>query len=123
MIYLASPYSHPDPTVRERRFREACRAAAQFMRTGQAVFSPIAHGHCICTYGLPTDWRFWEPFDRHQLARCDEVVVLTLDGWRESVGVQSEIRIAAEYGIPVRYVAPDNDEKTPAEAGVDGEAR
>jgi hypothetical protein len=122
MIYLASPYSHPDPAVRESRFREACRAAARFMRVGQAVFSPIAHGHCICTYGLPTDWRFWEPFDRHQLEKCDEVVVLMLDGWRESVGVQAEIRIAAECGKPVRYIAPEGmgHEKTPAVAGVEG---
>lgn len=119
MIYLASPYSHPDPAVREFRFREACRAAAKFMRCGQPVFSPIAHGHCICTYGLPTDWRFWEPFDRRQLERCDEVVVLMLDGWQESVGVQAEIRIAGEYGKPVRYVAPEGYEKTPAETGVE----
>jgi hypothetical protein len=108
MIYLASPYSHPDPAVREFRFREACRAAAKLMRRGQAVFSPIAHSHCIATYGLPTDWRFWEPFDRHQLECCNEVVVLTLDGWRESVGIQAEIRIAGECGKPVRYVAPEN---------------
>jgi hypothetical protein len=107
MIYLASPYSHPDPTVREQRFREACRAAARFMRCGQVVFSPIAHGHCICRYGLPTDWRFWEPFDRRQLEWCDEVVVLLLDGWREIAGVQAEIRIAAELGKPVRYLDPD----------------
>ncbi|HHK42524.1 MAG TPA: DUF1937 family protein, partial [Planctomycetaceae bacterium] len=38
----------PDPSVREFRFREACRAAAKLMRLGKAVFSPIAHSHCIC---------------------------------------------------------------------------
>lgn len=121
MIYLASPYSHPDPAVREHRFRKACRVAALFMRTGQAVFSPIAHGHCICTYGLPTDWRFWEPFDRQMLERCDEVAVLMLDGWRESVGVRAEIQIASERGKPVRYVAPERDghDKIPAEAGAE----
>ena len=107
MIYLASPYSHPDPSVREIRFREACRAAATLIRLGQAVFSPIAHGHPIAAFGLPTDWRFWEPFDRRQLQRCDEVVVLMLDGWRESVGVQAEIRIAGECGKPLRYLAPE----------------
>jgi nucleoside 2-deoxyribosyltransferase len=107
MIYLASPYSHPDAAVREMRFRDACRAAAKLMRLGHTVFSPIAHGHCICTHGLPTDWRFWEPFDRHHLERCDEVVVLTLDGWDASAGVQAEIRIAIELGKPVRYIEPD----------------
>lgn len=28
MIYLASPYSHPDPEVRAARFAAACRGAA-----------------------------------------------------------------------------------------------
>ena len=108
MIYLASAYSHPDPAVREQRFRDACRAAARLMRAGHVVFSPIAHGHPIALHGLPTDWMFWEPFDRHHLERCDEVIVLTLDGWRESAGVQAEIRIATELGKPVRYLAPED---------------
>jgi hypothetical protein len=107
MIYLASPYSHPDVAVREVRFREACRAAAKLMRLGQVVFSPIAHGHPIAAFGLPTNWRFWEPFDRYQLERCSEVVVLTLDGLETSEGVQAEIRIADELGKPVRYLGPD----------------
>ena len=107
MIYLATPYSHADPAVREQRFRAACRAAARLMRAGHFVFSPVAHGHCIALHGLPADWRFWEPLDRHQLERCDEVVVLMLDGWRDSTGVAAEIRIAGELGKPVRYLAPE----------------
>ena len=108
MIYLASPYSHPDAAMREARFRDVCRAAARLMREGHVVFSPIAHGHPIAAYGLPTDWRFWEPFDREQLERCDELVVLTLAGWRESKGVQSEIRIARELGKLVRFLDPED---------------
>jgi Domain of unknown function (DUF1937). len=45
MIYLASPYSHPDPLVREARFDAACRAMADLVHAGQIVFSPIVHGH------------------------------------------------------------------------------
>jgi nucleoside 2-deoxyribosyltransferase len=107
MIYLASPYSHSDPAVREQRFRAVCQAAARLMRNGEIVFSPIAHGHPIALHGLPNDWRFWEWHDREQLLRCDELVVLTIDGWRESEGVQAEIRIAAELGKPVRYLEPE----------------
>ena len=107
MIYLASPYSHPDAAIREERFRAACQAAAQMMRNGNVVFSPIVHSHPIALHGLPTDWRFWERHDQEQLTRCDEVVVLTIDGWRESEGVQAEIRIATEFGKPVRYLGPD----------------
>ncbi len=104
MIDLASPYSHLGPDVREQRYRAAFRAAARLMRAGHVVFSPVAHGHAIGACGLPTDRRFWKPFDREQLARCDEVVVLMRDGWRESVGVQAEIRVAGELGKPVRYL-------------------
>ena len=106
MIYIASPYSHPDPAVRETRFQAACRAAAELMRRGKIVFSPISHSHGITQYGLPKDWQFWEACDRAHLERCDEVVVLMLDGWRESVGVKAEIGIARELGKPVSFIEP-----------------
>lgn len=104
MIYLASPYSHSEPHVREQRFNAACEAAARLLGSGNAVFSPVAHGHSIARYGVPTDWRFWERIDRKLIARCDEIVVLPLAGWRESEGVREEIRIAGELGKPVRYL-------------------
>lgn len=104
MIYLASPYTHPDSEVRRQRFEAACRAAAELIRMGKTVFSPIAHSHAICLYGLPLDWRFWERHDRRYLEMCDEVVVLMLDGWRESAGVQAEIEIAQSLGKPVSYL-------------------
>jgi nucleoside 2-deoxyribosyltransferase len=118
MIYLASPYSHPDPAVREQRFRDVCRTAAALLQAGQAVFSPIAHSHPLVEHGLPTDWAFWQRYDRELLARCDEVVVLMLDGWQESVGVQDEIRFAHELGKPVRYVAPELAPISPTSAHV-----
>jgi hypothetical protein len=105
MIYLASPYTHIDPLVRQRRFESACRAAAALIVRGKAVFSPVAHGHPICAYGVPHDWDFWQRHDRCYLDACDEVVVLMLDGWRESVGVQAEIAIARELGKPVTFLA------------------
>jgi hypothetical protein len=106
IYYLASPYSHPDPAVREQRFREACRATAALLRAGLAVFSPIAHSHVLVDYGLPTEWDWWEHFDRRYMEPCDEVIVLMLDGWRDSAGVQAEIRMAERMGKPVRYAAP-----------------
>jgi len=104
MIYLASPYTHPDPDVRQARFDAACRAAAHLIRLGKTVFSPIAHSHAICRYGVPLDWRFWERHDRRYLEVCDEVVVLALKGWRESRGVQAEIAIARELSKPVSFL-------------------
>jgi hypothetical protein len=107
MIYVASPYSHSDATVREDRFRAACQAAAALLRAGRCVFSPIAHSHPLVDFGLPTDWEFWQRYNVEHLQRCEELMVLTLDGWRESIGVQAEIRIAGEMGTPVSYLAPE----------------
>ena len=106
MIYLASPYSHPNVNIREARYRSVCRATAMLLEAGHSVFSPIVHGHPLAEYGLPTDWAFWQRYDRDHLTRCDELVVLTLDGWRESIGVTAEVALAVELGKPVRYLEP-----------------
>lgn len=104
MIYLASPYSHPDPVVRDQRYLAACRATVNLLRTGKSVFSPVVQGHALSRFGLPTDWQFWQRHDREHLRRSDEILVLTLDGWRESVGVLAEIELAQQFGKPVRYI-------------------
>jgi nucleoside 2-deoxyribosyltransferase len=122
VIYLASPYSHPEQTVREQRFRAACRAVATLLRASHVVFSPIVHSHPLVGYGLPVGWEFWEQIDREYLERCDGVVVLMLDDWRESTGVRAEVRIARELGKPVRYVAPEMATGSPTFASVATEA-
>jgi hypothetical protein len=103
MIYLASPYSHPDAAVRDQRYLAACRAAVSLLRNGETVFSPVVQGHALSRFGLPTDWAFWQRHDEQHLARCDEVFVLALPGWEESEGVQHEISLARRLGKVVRY--------------------
>ncbi len=104
LTYLASPYTHPDPAVRQWRFEAACRLTATLMRAGQMVFSPVVHSHPLTRYGLPKGWDFWRRYDRIHLERCSELAVLMLDGWRESKGVTAEINIAWELDKPVRYL-------------------
>jgi nucleoside 2-deoxyribosyltransferase len=104
-VYLASPYSHVDPRVRAERFEAANRAAAALMGAGFCVFSPISHSHPISQCGVPGDWTRWEVLDRWMLRHCDEVVVLTLDGWEASKGVQAELAIAAALNLPVRHLS------------------
>jgi hypothetical protein len=104
LVYLASPYSHPDPAVRLQRFHEACRKAADLMHHGFLVFSPIAHSHSIAVgWGLPLGWEYWEDFDLRLISTCDEMIVLMLPGWQDSVGVTQEIGIAANLGKPIHY--------------------
>jgi hypothetical protein len=112
MIYLCSPFTHADPAVRQQRYEAVCRAAAALICQGKTVFAPIAHSFGICAYGVPGDWQFWQRHDRRYLEVCDEVVVLMLDGWRESVGIQAEIAIARELGKPVTYLAVNGQSET-----------
>jgi hypothetical protein len=103
VIYLASPYSHPDPLVRQARFDAACQAAAGLIIAGKAVIAPIIQGHALVPFGIPSDWSFWQPLARKYLVRCEELLVLQLEGWRESEGVQAEIALAAELGKRTSY--------------------
>lgn len=105
LIYLASPYTHNAASVRQLRFEQVCEVAGRLMSKGLHVFSPIAHTHCIALMaGLPCEIRYWEEYDRKILSRCDELWVLTLDGWIESKGVKFEIKVARELPIPVRMI-------------------
>jgi Domain of unknown function (DUF1937) len=108
MIYLASPYSHPDALVRAARFDAVCSAAARLIQAGRTVFSPVVHGHPLVRFGLPTDWAFWQQFDTEHLRHCDEVVVLQIDGWQESEGVRAEVAWASTLGKRVEYLEPKN---------------
>lgn len=108
LIYLACPYSHRDESVRVERFNAVNFAAAKLMQKGKHIFSPISHTHPIAVAGeLPLGWEYWEAYDRLVLNACEEVIVLMLDGWQESKGVQAEITIAKELGLPVSYLCPE----------------
>jgi Domain of unknown function (DUF1937) len=105
MIYLSSPYSHPDAEVREKRFQDIARIAGSFLAAGVNVFSPIAHSHPLQKYAnLPATWEFWNPIDLEHLKRCDKMIVVMMDGWRESVGVKGEIELATDLGMPIEYI-------------------
>lgn len=97
VIYLAAPYSHPDPAVRHRRAHQAAAVAADLAASGYCVFSPITHGHQLASY-LPhevaQDHEFWMKQCLPILSLADALVILPIDGWRESRGVWLEIEHA-----------------------------
>ncbi len=105
LTYLAVPYSHPDPEVRKFRFDCVNKAAGKMMNEGLLVFSPISHSHPIAeVYDLPTTWEYWERFCRAYMSHCSSMVVLTLPGWQQSVGVTAERNIARELNITTRLM-------------------
>ena len=105
LIYLASPYTHPDPNVVEQRFDSIARTAGALMREGLTVYSPIVHCHPIAQRcELPTEWEYWEAVDREMIEKCDEVWVVMIPGWNTSKGVTAEVGIANSLDKKVRYI-------------------
>ena len=83
MIYLASPYSHSDPLVRQARFDAACRVTANLIQAGQAVVAPIVLGHPLVRFGVPIAQHGFveERCRREQVAELP-VPAGELAGWR-----------------------------------------
>ncbi len=107
MIYLATPYSHADPAIREERFLAVNKVAARLMQAGHLVFSPISHGHPIQAAGdLPTDWGYWQRYCEKMLSVCTSLVIVKLDGWKESVGVAAEFELAKKFGLLTVFIDP-----------------
>ena len=104
MKYLAAPHSHNDPAVRQARFDAVCRAAAQFLKAGEMIFAPTVHSKPIAdAHDLPQDYAFWSKWNAWFLVRSDEIRVLLIDGWAESVGIKDEKAIARRNEIPVTW--------------------
>jgi hypothetical protein len=106
MIYLASPYTHPDPDVVAQRVLETQRnAVALWVEHNVFVFSPIMHWHhAAVEQDLPTDAESWQGYNEHMMRFCEAVYVLCLDGWENSKGVAAEIRYAQLLHLPIIYL-------------------
>lgn len=107
MIYLAAPYTSPDPVCVEDRVRVFCSKDSELSGGGIITVSPLSK-HLMFINGskLPSDWAFWERYSYALLSRCDHMIVIKLPGWEESKGVQGEIKFAMDNNINIVYVDP-----------------
>lgn len=101
MIYVASPYSHPDSAVRQQRYE----AVVAFMATlvpSRLAFSPIMHTHDMTVrHNIAGDFATWQRYCLGMIDKADAFWVLPLEGWRESKGVAAEIDYALARGMQV----------------------
>lgn len=107
LIYLAAPYWHPEPLEIESRFCAMNKITAQIISEQDAVipFSPISYTHRISHHCEDDfDWYTW---DLQFLARCEGMIIMMLDGWEESKGIQIEIGFCKRHGIPYTYSTPE----------------
>jgi hypothetical protein len=91
LIYLAGPYSKPDPC-------ENTHAAVLLANTLTDVCAPfIPHLSHFWHTMTPKPYPFWLALDLEYLRRCD--ALLRFGG--ESSGADAEVVKAEEWGIPV----------------------
>ena len=113
-IYLATPYSHSDPAVRQARFEAVTKAAGELIAQGHHVFSPITHSHPIALAcpDTPTDHEFWWKFNKAWIDWCDEVWILIIDGCDESLGANKEMAYARWSGKRTDAIWEADNENT-----------
>ena len=105
LLYLAVPYSHSDPVVEEFRLTAVGEVAGFLMCHGEIVFSPISHGIAISRQSkLPTTWAYWQNFCEAYLSVSHTLAILTLEGWKESEGVNGEMECAKKLGIQIKHL-------------------
>jgi hypothetical protein len=103
--YLASPYSHSDPFVREERYLRAMQVLKGLLEKRMWTFSPIVHCHELKKIAdLPHEHEFWLDYDCHILKQCDELLVLRIEGWETSRGVKMEMDFAKANSIPISFL-------------------
>ena len=106
VLYLATSYSNPDPAKRAAHAALASQCAAWLMSKGWCVISPLSMGQAIAVEAptLPTDFAAAQEVCLRMLEASDALVVLLLEGVRESIGVAAEIDHARKLGIPLNQV-------------------
>lgn len=105
--YVASPYSHSDDAVQVDRFEQAVKFVAWCAVQKIVVHSPIVHWHYVARWNeMRTDAETWARQNDTLVLCAARVILLTLPGWKHSIGVQRELEIAAEKRRPIFTAEP-----------------
>ena len=113
IVYLACPYTDPNPEIRKLRYNAANRAAADLIEKGFIVYSPITMTHpldiLLAADGATLGTDYWVAFDEAFMEACAEIFVLQIDGWDRSEGVKREVNFFVSVGRPITYITPASD--------------
>lgn len=105
LVYLASPYSHPDPAIEDTRYAQVSDYVARHLVSNYFIYSPIAYWHPIArSFGLAGDAGTFKAINDLTMSKADEIWVYMIDGWNKSSGVKMEITYAKRNNKPLRYI-------------------
>lgn len=106
--YLGLPYSDNDSVVEDWRAEVSNAIAVDLTKQGRIIFAPISAWHHLARkYKLPGSFEYWLKLDEEFIRVSKKLLIITLPGWKESTGVNEEIRLAKKYNIPIEYIDPE----------------
>lgn len=90
--YLATPYAYKTAYMRDLRAKAALRITGFLMKNRLYVFSPIVHNHKLKQSGALKDWTHGDMmnYDLPFMAVASVLIVGTLPGWEQSMGIKQE---------------------------------
>jgi hypothetical protein len=93
LVYVAGPYTHPDPVENTHK---AIRAGIALQETGLCAII-IPHLSMLAHVVSPRPPSFWYELDLDQIAHADALYLLPGESW----GADREVERAHELDIPV----------------------
>jgi hypothetical protein len=83
------------------------RAVAWCLNNGIYVFSPILHSHQLAIdHRLSFEHEFWKVYNYAMIDASDGILILDIDGVRESKGVNDELDYARSTRKSIEFLWP-----------------
>lgn len=108
VYYMASPYriyAEPGDNGKglRRAFTVAAVSAAELVKMGYTVFSPVAHSHPIAIAGKidPFDDALWMGQCRKMVETCGGLFILAAPRFEKSRGMREELELATKLKKPI----------------------
>jgi len=98
LIYIAAPYTYPDPVENTHK---VIQIAEKVIQAGHTPYIP--HLNLLWHLIVPHPPRFWYIYDLEILKRCD--ILLRMDG--SSEGADREVQFAKDNNILIIYGIDD----------------
>ncbi|MBN20661.1 MAG: hypothetical protein CL678_05170 [Bdellovibrionaceae bacterium] len=109
-FYLSQPYNGTE-SEKKHRASIGAQICGSFIKKGIHVLSPIVHNHALLKeyphFSLEERKTLILDFDFTLLKASQGMIVLQLEGWENSYGVNAEIEFCKKHNIPIYFLNLD----------------
>lgn len=107
-VFISMPYSGTLDQMNER-VKHAKEYSVILLQRGIVPVCPVTSGHLLVEHSdIELSHQSWLQYAYEFFEMCDEVHVLQLQGWKESLGVAEEVYWARRSNKPVTFIPVHN---------------